>query len=281
MGNGIHRQFTALGHKCIVVAPSMIPRKPGERIKTDRRDSEKLAILHRSGDLTPVWVPDTTLDQSIFQRVYESSHADRRQALRLQYRMAPAICDIVRELSYQHATLSLETDVSIRKRAHTFPFLKAVHWIRPTTGGKNIAHSPGNKGLVNRAETEAAVAIFLRLAKYPIANTDDNPYKIGIISMYKQQSHAIERELRHAQRDYPHIDLEVGTVDSFQGREKDAVIVTFSETDPKKKRFFYDRRRLNVSLSRARELLIVIGSLDVLGARRSTRITRSLNCANT
>ena len=47
-------------HKCMVVAPSMIPRKPGERIKTDRRDSEKLAILHRSGDLTPVWVPDTT-----------------------------------------------------------------------------------------------------------------------------------------------------------------------------------------------------------------------------
>ena len=41
-------------------APSMIPRKPGERIKTDRRDSEKLAILHRHGDLTPVWVPDTT-----------------------------------------------------------------------------------------------------------------------------------------------------------------------------------------------------------------------------
>ena len=59
-GYGIPRQLTALGHKCIVVAPSMIPRKPGERIKTDRRDSEKLAILHRSGDLTPVWVPDTT-----------------------------------------------------------------------------------------------------------------------------------------------------------------------------------------------------------------------------
>ena len=59
-GYGIHRQLTGLGHKCTVAAPSMIPRKPGERIKTDRRDSEKLAILHRPGDLTPVWVPDTT-----------------------------------------------------------------------------------------------------------------------------------------------------------------------------------------------------------------------------
>ncbi len=65
-GYGIHRQLTGLGHKCTVAAPSMIPRKPGERIKTDRRDSEKLAILHRSDDLTPVWVPDTTRSASRF-----------------------------------------------------------------------------------------------------------------------------------------------------------------------------------------------------------------------
>lgn len=59
-GYGIYRQLTTLGHKCTVAATSMIPRKPGERIKTDRRDSQKLAILHRSGDLTAVWVPDPT-----------------------------------------------------------------------------------------------------------------------------------------------------------------------------------------------------------------------------
>ena len=59
-GYGIYRQLTLLGHECMVVAPSMIPRKPGERIKTDRRDSQKLAILHRSGDLTRVWVPNAT-----------------------------------------------------------------------------------------------------------------------------------------------------------------------------------------------------------------------------
>ncbi|HTU47459.1 MAG TPA: IS110 family transposase [Bryobacteraceae bacterium] len=59
-GYGIYRQLTGLGHKCTVAATSMIPRKPGARIKTDRRDSQKLAILHRSGDLTAVWVPDPT-----------------------------------------------------------------------------------------------------------------------------------------------------------------------------------------------------------------------------
>ena len=79
-GYGSHRQLTALRHRCSVVAPSLIPRKPGERIKTDRRDSEKLAILHRSGDLTPVWVPDTThetLRDLVRARVDASMHLMR------------------------------------------------------------------------------------------------------------------------------------------------------------------------------------------------------------
>src|SRR3954447_3797278 len=57
-GCGIQRQLTAAGHECVVVAPSLIPRKPGERIKTDRRDASNLARLHRAGELTAVWVPD-------------------------------------------------------------------------------------------------------------------------------------------------------------------------------------------------------------------------------
>lgn len=57
-GYGLYRQLLELGHDCQVVAPSLIPKKPGERIKTDRRDARKLAQALRSGDLTAVWVPD-------------------------------------------------------------------------------------------------------------------------------------------------------------------------------------------------------------------------------
>ena len=57
-GYGVQRQLSAMGHHCAVVAPSLVPRKPGERIKTDRRDAAKLAKLHRAGELTAVWVPD-------------------------------------------------------------------------------------------------------------------------------------------------------------------------------------------------------------------------------
>src|SRR3982751_4013933 len=59
-GYGLHRQIIALGHDCTVVAPSLIPRKPGERVKTNRRDALTLARLHRAGELTPVWIPDPT-----------------------------------------------------------------------------------------------------------------------------------------------------------------------------------------------------------------------------
>lgn len=57
-GYGIHRQLSELGWECQVVAPSLIPRKAGDRVKTDRRDSLSLARLHRAGELTAVWVPD-------------------------------------------------------------------------------------------------------------------------------------------------------------------------------------------------------------------------------
>ena len=57
-GYGIYRQLTEMGHGCLVAAPTLIARKPGDRIKTDRRDSQMLALQHRSGGLTAVWVPD-------------------------------------------------------------------------------------------------------------------------------------------------------------------------------------------------------------------------------
>ena len=50
-------RFSETGHDCQVVAPSLIPRKPGDRVKTDRRDAMTLARLHRAGELTRVWVP--------------------------------------------------------------------------------------------------------------------------------------------------------------------------------------------------------------------------------
>jgi transposase len=60
----IARRLKQLAIDCVVVAPSLIPKKSGDRIKTDKRDAEKLARLLRAGDLSPVYVPDAT-DEAI------------------------------------------------------------------------------------------------------------------------------------------------------------------------------------------------------------------------
>ena len=57
-GYGLYRLIKSLGHECMVVAPSLIPKKPGDRVKTNRRDAVNLAKLLRAGELTAVWVPD-------------------------------------------------------------------------------------------------------------------------------------------------------------------------------------------------------------------------------
>ena len=57
-GYGIYRHLSAKGYECMVAAPSMIPRKSGDRIKNDSRDAAMLTRLYRAGELTGVYVPD-------------------------------------------------------------------------------------------------------------------------------------------------------------------------------------------------------------------------------
>ncbi len=57
-GYALYWQLTTLGVRCEVIAPTLVPVKPGDRVKTDRRDAIKLARCYRAGDLTAVWVPD-------------------------------------------------------------------------------------------------------------------------------------------------------------------------------------------------------------------------------
>ena len=78
-GYGLYRTLTDWGHECAVVAPSLIPRKAGERVKTDRRDGMALARLHRAGELTAVWVPD--LEQEAM-RDLTRARADAKQVER-------------------------------------------------------------------------------------------------------------------------------------------------------------------------------------------------------
>lgn len=214
------------------------------------------------------------VQKSVFESIFGNSHDSRKQVLQTQFRMVPAIFDIVREISYHDEVFHLESAKITESRIHPVPKMKAVHWIRPR-GEANIAKSFNGGGLCNYAEVRTVTSAFGVISQALKVAPRSNKYKyeIGIIAMYKRQAGEIERAIDKAISahviDTSQITWEIGTVDSFQGREKDAVILSFSETDPARRRFFYDRRRLNVALSRARELLIIVGSIDTLGAKPS------------
>ncbi len=80
-GFWIYRLLTSLGHTCYVVAPSLIPKRPGERIKTDKRDAIKLARLMRANELSPIYVPEAE-DEAVrdLSRAREAACHDLKRA---------------------------------------------------------------------------------------------------------------------------------------------------------------------------------------------------------
>ena len=81
----LYWQLAQLGVGCAVVAPSLVPKKPGDRVKTDRRDALKLARSHRSGDLTAVWVPDE--DSEALRDLVRQREAAKQDQLRARHRL--------------------------------------------------------------------------------------------------------------------------------------------------------------------------------------------------
>jgi transposase len=84
-GYVLYWQLTQLGVHCDVVAPTLVPTKPGDRVKTDRRDAEKLARCYRAGDLTPVWVPDAA--HEALRDLVRAREAAKQDQLRARHRL--------------------------------------------------------------------------------------------------------------------------------------------------------------------------------------------------
>jgi transposase len=84
-GYALYWQLTQLGVPCEVIAPSLVPMKAGDRIKTDRRDAERLARSYRAGDLTAVWVPDAK--HEALRDLVRAREATKEDQLRAKHRL--------------------------------------------------------------------------------------------------------------------------------------------------------------------------------------------------
>ena len=84
-GYVLYWQLTQLGVACEVIAPTLVPVKAGDRVKTDRRDAEKLARCYRAGELTPVWVPDA--EHEALRDLVRAREAAKKDQLRARHRL--------------------------------------------------------------------------------------------------------------------------------------------------------------------------------------------------
>ena len=85
-GYVLYWQLTELGVECAVIAPTLVPMKTGDRVKTDRRDATKLARCHRAGDLTAVWVPDA--GSEALRDLVRAREAAKQDQLRARHRLS-------------------------------------------------------------------------------------------------------------------------------------------------------------------------------------------------
>jgi len=193
---------------------------------------------------------DPGLERSLFERLLSNADRSRVTRLRVQYRMNREIQDIPSRLFYD-GTLTASPEAAARRlRMGSVPADDSeIARITDPAKPAVFVHVDGADTGKARAEEAAVVArIVGNLLRAGVPE-----HEIGIITPYRVQQALIRQHLSDA-----HATASVDTVDRFQGGEREVIILSLARADGVTS-FLADRKRLNVSLSRARSKLIVIG----------------------
>ena len=197
----------------------------------------------------------TSLFQSLAVKAQEHN-PDVIRTLTTQYRMHPAIGSLVSDSFYEGL---LDNGVSPADRNHEIAALpKSVYWYSTAGLPRPVRRERGM--FYNQSEVDF-IAFFLRwLDEY--YGTHGTQRQVGVISGYGAQVRALSRKLGAAsgRTGWKALDIEIATVDAFQGRDKDIVLFSTVRSNPGNRLgFLKDYRRINVALSRAKELLVIVG----------------------
>jgi len=202
------------------------------------------------------------LETSLFQELMQAAGEAVKLPLTKQYRMHPAIGTLIGKCFYPD--VGLENGVNAADRQHGLPWCsRTVIWYSTKRLPKHEEAVSGHSRL-NQAEIDGVIALLEHIeAAYTTSKMYDKT--IGVITGYLAQKAALRQRIAARKDRWLHIqDIEVNTVDAYQGRERDIIIYSVVRSNPKARiGFLRDERRLNVALSRARELLIIIGDEDI------------------
>lgn len=196
------------------------------------------------------------LETSLFQDFLEQEIEHPEYAARLvtQYRMHAAIGNLISDVFYDGTLVNGQRD---RRRKFADAFPAVVTWIS-TSRLRNRGESRSGDSFENPVEAREVAAVLERIRQ---AGGWRGTLRVGVITGYSGQVGRLRGAIDTADsRRWPRMTIDIATVDSFQGRECDVVIYSTVRSNPSRRiGFLRDYRRVNVALSRARDLLVIVG----------------------
>ena len=206
------------------------------------------------------------LTENFFEKLYDQFPEENRQRLTVQYRMHPVIGNLISRVFYDNEILN---GVSAEQRRIEIPGYEntAIEWI-------TTSELPESRRYENRKGSRDNVSYKneceLEVIRSKLADLDRLAAKtlnVGVITAYRLQKLALLNMI--SQQSYKNLNVAIDTVDAFQGEQKEIIIYSTVRSSEKPMiGFLSSEQRLNVSLSRAKSLLIIVGDMDFLSNRR-------------
>ena len=225
---------------------------------------EELRERCAAAGLSPEW-----LEASVFELLWDRVPASHRARLDVQFRMPSAIADFLGNAFYEGGLASAPWKQWRQPSPPVSDLFAAAVVFVDTSDDPRRLETALPQGFLNRCEVELCAQLGAALPA---------DRSLGVIAPYAAQVGAIRQSLARARglsvRDAWLID-NVATVDSFQGQERDVIIVSLTRSNRDGAvGFVSDLNRLNVTLSRAREQLVIVGDLSTLSAESTGRGAR-------
>lgn len=218
---------------------------------------------------------------SLFKDYFEQADDNIKHSLLVQYRMHTDIMDIINRFYEQRLSCGNSEEVELKEKSHDLTIkgidnstfitpLRHAYWVDSscTPSGKPIYEVRPNNSTsnCNVLEKHIIMELLKKIADaYREKGYDKNNQKtVGVISFYQMQVNEIREAFREAKRtyDFSAIDVDINTVDRFQGKEKNIIITSLVRNNKKghASQHVVAFERINVAFSRAQELLFIVGA---------------------
>jgi len=201
-----------------------------------------------------------SLEISLFEYLYENLPKTNKITLNHQYRMHPDIGNLVSHLFYEDQVSSQRVNQD-EKQHQLKQFDKNVYWISTSDVPiKESQERENNKSRSNPYEAKVIKAVLLKIQQD--CEDHDLSKEVGVIAAYRSQIGILESSIAPNNKQlWKNLHISIHTVDAFQGGECDIIIYDLVRNNRQRQLgFTADERRLNVALSRTRQLLIIVGN---------------------